>query len=134
MEKEKQPQKHYEKEGDSYQAKYPMDLNLTDNSGKLNNFLLVKDDVKHKLSLKDFVDEQIEIVASETQIDDGNSSQLATSGYYSQLATSGYYSQLATSGYYSRLASSGNSSQLATAQTALGMLHFKLELLKGEPK
>jgi hypothetical protein len=49
------------------------------------------------------------------KVDDGDSSQLAASGYSSQLAASGNYSQLAASGYSSQLAASGYSSQLAAS-------------------
>ena len=71
-----------------------------------------------KLSLKDFINAQIDI-----QMEKGNNetaasgdwSKLAASGDESKLAASGDWSQLAASGYRSQLAASGNESKLAAS-------------------
>ena len=89
-----------------------------------------------KLSLKDFINAQVDIQMkkgnNETTAsgDDsklaasgtgsylaasGNGSQLAASGNWSQLAASGNWSQLAASGNWSQLAASGDGSQLAAS-------------------
>ena len=71
-----------------------------------------------KLSLKDFINAQVDIQmkkgSSETAAS-GYESKLAASGYESKLAASGYRSKLAASGDRSKLAASGNGSQLAAS-------------------
>ena len=62
-----------------------------------------------KLSLKDFINAQIDI-----QMEKGNNETVA-SGYGSRLAASGDESKLAASGYRSQLAASGDESQLAAS-------------------
>ena len=72
-----------------------------------------------KLGLPGFIKASFDFlwerIKTESEIDPGNRSQLASSGYGSQLASSGDSSQLASSGYGSQLASSGNRSQLASS-------------------
>ena len=89
-----------------------------------------------KLSLKDFINAQIDIQMekgnNETAASgdwsklaasgdwsklaaSGNESKLAASGYGSQLAASGYESKLAASGDWSKLAASGDESKLAAS-------------------
>ena len=85
---------------------------------KDNNRATKKLRIGAKLSLKDFINAQVDI-----QMEKGNNetaasgyrSQLAASGYRSQLAASGDGSQLAASGYRSQLAASGDWSQLAAS-------------------
>ena len=71
-----------------------------------------------KLSLKDFINAQVDIQMkkgnSETTAS-GDDSKLADSGYGSKLAASGDGSKLAASGYESKLAASGDRSQLAAS-------------------
>ena len=62
-----------------------------------------------KLSLKDFINAQVDI-----QMKKGDN-ETAASGYWSKLAASGDGNQLAASGYWSKLAASGNGSQLAAS-------------------
>ena len=71
-----------------------------------------------KLSLKDFINAQVDIQiekGSKVTAASGNRSQLAASDYWSQLAASGDDSQLAASGNMSKLAASGNMSKLAAS-------------------
>ena len=71
-----------------------------------------------KLSLKDFINAQIDIQMEKGNNEtaaSGNGSQLAASGDESKLAASGHRSQLAASGDWSQLAASGNGSQLAAS-------------------
>ena len=80
-----------------------------------------------KLSLKDFINAQVDIQmekgSSETAASgdwsqlaaSGNGSKLAASGNESQLAASGNESKLAASGDWSQLAASGNGSKLAAS-------------------
>ena len=62
-----------------------------------------------KLSLKDFINAQVDI-----QMEKGNN-ETAASGYGSKLAASGYESKLAASGDWSQLAASGDGSKLAAS-------------------
>ena len=71
-----------------------------------------------KLSLKDFINAQIDIQMEKGNNEtaaSGDGSQLAASGNWSKLAASGNRSQLAASGYWSQLAASGDGSQLAAS-------------------
>ena len=71
-----------------------------------------------KLSLKDFINAQIDIQMEKGNNEtaaSGDGSKLAASGDRSQLAASGDGSQLAASGDGSKLAASGNRSQLAAS-------------------
>jgi len=55
--------KMYAVEGMESNAKeIPFDVRLVGEDGKLNNFLLIEDGVKSKLSLKDFISHQVEII------------------------------------------------------------------------
>ena len=71
-----------------------------------------------KLSLKDFINAQVDIQMEKgtTKLAaSGDWSKLAASGDVSKLAASGYESKLAASGYGSKLAASGDESQLAAS-------------------
>ena len=80
-----------------------------------------------KLSLKDFINAQVDIQMEKGACDtaasgkwsklaaSGDGSQLAASGNWSQLAASGDESQLAASGDWSKLAASGDESPLAAS-------------------
>ena len=92
------------------------DTKVATNKIKINAKLDLKAFIKASF---DFLWEQCKVKKSkkdkDTIIDDGHSSQVATSGDYSQVATSGDYSQVATSGHSSQVATSGHSSQVATS-------------------
>ena len=80
--------------------------------------------IKAKLGLKGFVKAcvdftlektRIETTGTDTKSDNGDNSQLASSGYNSKLASSGDYSKLASSGHNSQLASEGKHSVVMAA-------------------
>ena len=78
--------------------------------------------IKAKLDLPMFVKASVDFLLElcnkkdkNTEVNDGNSAQLASSGNSAKLASSGYYAKLASSGYFAKLASSGDSAQLASS-------------------
>ncbi len=113
--------------------------NLVNNDGKIEEFCRcsVKGKVLKKLSLKDFIDDGIEFLKTETKDGDlnqsqnyakigssgdsakigssGDSAKIGSSGDSAKIGSSGYYAKIGSSGYYAKIGSSGDSAKIGSS-------------------